>query len=148
MERVLIERRLASAPALLFPYLADHEHAAALFGSKLVEVQGGSGVGSTRVMRAGPLLPTFDETISEVVPGELIRYRITRGSPLRDHEGVMRFTPDGSGTDFRYEITFRGAFPGIGKLGGGMLRRDISRGLVEADSRALGGRRVEPGPAG
>jgi hypothetical protein len=147
MERVLIERRLASAPALLFPYLADHEHAAALFGSKVVEVQGGSGVGSTRVMRAAPLLPTFDETITELVPGELIRYRITRGSPLRDHEGVMRFTPDGSGTLLCYEITFRGAFPGIAKLVAAMLRRNIARGLVAADSAALQ-RRVEPGPAG
>jgi uncharacterized protein YndB with AHSA1/START domain len=142
MERVLIERRLASAPALLFPYLADHEHAAALFGSKVVSVHG-----STLEMRAAPLLPTFDETITELVPDELIRYRITRGSPLRDHEGVMRFTPDGSGTFLRYEITFRGAFPGIGKIVAAMLRRNIARGLVAADSAALQGR-VEPGPAG
>jgi uncharacterized protein YndB with AHSA1/START domain len=142
MERVLIERRLASAPALLFPYLADHEHAAALFGSKVVSVHE-----STREMRPAPLLPTFDETITELVPDELIRYRITRGSPLRDHEGVMRLTPDGTGTFLRYEITFRGAFPGVGKLVAAMLRRNISRGLVAADSAALE-RRVEPGPAG
>ena len=142
MERVLIERRLASTPALLFPYLADHEHAAALFGSKIVSVHG-----PTREMRAAPLLPTFDETITELVPDELIRYRITRGSPLRDHEGVMRFTPDGSGTLLRYEITFRGAFPGVAKLVAAMLRRNISRGLEAADSAALQGR-VEPDPAG
>ena len=142
MERVLIERRLASAPALLFPYLADHHHAAALFGSEVVSVHG-----STREMRAAPLLPTFDETITELVPDELIRYRITRGSPLRDHEGVMRFTPDGTGTFLRYEITFRGAFPGVGKLVAAMLRRNISRGLGAADSAALQGR-VEPDPAG
>src|SRR5690348_8528921 len=147
MERVLIERRLASAPALLFPYLADHEHAAALFGSKIVDVRGGSGVGSTREMRAAPLLPTLDETITELVPDELIRYRITRGSPLRDHEGVMRFSPDGTGTFLRYEITFRGAFPGVAELVAAMLRRNIARGLEAADSAALQGR-VEPGPAG
>jgi hypothetical protein len=98
-------------------------------------------------MRGAPLLPTFDETITELIPDELIRYRITRGSPLRDHEGTMRFTPDGSGTLLRYEITFRGALPGVGKLVAWMLRRNIERALPAADSAALHGR-VEPGPAG
>jgi uncharacterized protein YndB with AHSA1/START domain len=152
MERVLIERRLASSPELLFDFLAEHENLGLLFGGKVTRVSDGTdghrnGVGSTRRLKP-PLAPSLDETVTEFVPHELIRYRISRGSPLRDHEGVMRFAPDGSGTDFRYEITFRGAFPGIGKLVAAMLRRDISRGLVEADSRALAGRRVEPGPAG
>jgi len=142
MERVLIEHRFASSPALLFAYLADHEHAAALFGAKVVSVDG-----STRTMRPAPLLPTLDETITELVPDELIRYRITRGSPLRDHEGVMRLSPDGGGTLLRYEITFRGAFPGVGKLIAFMLKRNIEAALPAADSAALQGR-VEPGPAG
>jgi hypothetical protein len=94
------------------------------------------------------LAPALEETVTEFVPNELIRYRISRGSPLRDHEGVMRFAPDGTGTALHYEITFRGAFPGVGKLVAAMLRRDIARGLTAADSAALAGRRVEADPAG
>jgi uncharacterized protein YndB with AHSA1/START domain len=152
MERVLIERRLASSPELLFDFLAEHENLALLFGGKVTRVRDGSdghrnGVGSTRRLKP-PLAPALEETVTEFVPHELIRYRISRGSPLRDHEGVMRFAPDGTGTALHYEITFRGAFPGVGKLVAAMLRRDIARGLTQADSAALGERRVEPGPAG
>jgi uncharacterized protein YndB with AHSA1/START domain len=152
MERVLIERRLASSPELLFPFLAEHENLGLLFGGKVTRVRDGSdghrnGVGSTRRLKP-PLAPALEETVTEFVPNELIRYRISRGSPLRDHEGVMRFTPDGTGTALHYEITFRGAFPGVGKLVAAMLRRDIARGLTAADSAALAGRRVEADPAG
>jgi uncharacterized protein YndB with AHSA1/START domain len=152
MERVLIERRLASSPELLFPFLAEHENLGLLFGGKVTRVRDGSdghrnGVGSTRRLKP-PLAPALEETVTEFVPDELIRYRISRGSPLRDHEGVMRFTPDGTGTALHYEITFRGAFPGVGKLVAAMLRRDIARGLPAADSAALAGRRVEADPAG
>jgi uncharacterized protein YndB with AHSA1/START domain len=152
MERVLIERRLASSPELLFPFLAEHENLGLLFGGRVTRVRDGSdghrnGVGSTRRLKP-PLAPALEETVTEFVPDELIRYRISRGSPLRDHEGVMRFTPDGTGTALHYEITFRGAFPGVGKLVAAMLRRDIARGLPAADSAALAGRRVEADPAG
>jgi uncharacterized protein YndB with AHSA1/START domain len=152
MERVLIERRLASSPELLFPFLAEHENLGLLFGGRVTRVRDGSdghrnGVGSTRRLKP-PLAPALEETVTEFVPNELIRYRISRGSPLRDHEGVMRFTPDGTGTALHYEITFRGAFPGVGKLVAAMLRRDIARGLTTADSAALAGRRVEADPAG
>ena len=35
----------------------------------------------------------FEETVTQFEPDELIEYRITKGTPLRDHVGVMRFTP-------------------------------------------------------
>jgi hypothetical protein len=39
----------------------------------------------------------------------MIRHRITKGSPLRHHEGVMRFSPTSDGgTHLRYEISFGG----------------------------------------
>jgi uncharacterized protein YndB with AHSA1/START domain len=152
MERVLIERRLASSPELLFDFLAEHENLGLLFGGRVTRVCDGSdghrnGVGSTRRLKP-PLLPSLDETVTEFVPPELIRYGISRGSPLRDHRGEMRFTADGTGTVLRYEITFRGAIPGVGRLVAALLRRDISRGLAAADSAALAGRRVEAGSAG
>ena len=60
----------------------------------------------------------------------LIRYRITKGSPLRDHEGVMRLSPTpGGGTHLRYEVSFRGAVPGVDHVVAAMMRRTMPRGL-------------------
>jgi uncharacterized protein YndB with AHSA1/START domain len=153
MERVLIERRLASSPELLFEFLAEHENLKLIFPAKITRVRDGSdghrnGVGSTRRLRPSPLIPPFEETVTEYVPHELIRYGVSAGSPLRDHRGEMRFAPDGTGTAFRYEITFSGKLPGVAKLVAAMLRRDIGRGLPAVDSAALAQRRVEARPAG
>ena len=80
------------------------------------------------------LLPSFVETNTEVVPDELIRYRITKGSPLRNHEGVMRFSPSGGGTHLHYEITFNGVVPGVGSFVAATLRRGIPKGLAAVAS--------------
>ena len=80
----------------VFAYLAEHEHLEPVFGTKVRRINDGTdgsrnGTGSAREMRVGPL-PPFVETHVEVVPNELIRYRITKGGILKDHEGVLRFT--------------------------------------------------------
>ena len=95
-----------------------------------------NGVGSVRQLKVGPA-PPFEETITEVVPNELIRYRITKGSPLRDHEGSMRFTPNpDGGTHLHYEISFRGRVPGLGALIAPGLRRNIAKGVQRVDEAA------------
>ena len=82
-------------------------------------------------------MPPFEETVTEVVPEELIRYRITKGSPLRDHEGSMRFTPNpDGGTHLHYEISFRGVVPGLGAVIAPGLRRNIAKGVNKVDSAA------------
>ena len=87
-------------------------------------------------MKVGPL-PAFTETVTEVVPDELIRYRITKGSPLRGHEGVMRFSPTANGgTHLHYEISFGAAVPGVDRVVAAMLRRTVPRGLDKLDAAA------------
>ncbi|MBI5105380.1 MAG: SRPBCC family protein, partial [Solirubrobacterales bacterium] len=97
MQTVVVDRHFALPPERVFAYLAEHENLEGLFGAKVKRLNDGTdgtrnGVGSARQMRvlAGP---PFVETTTEVVENELIRYRITKGSPLRDHEGVMTFRP-------------------------------------------------------
>jgi hypothetical protein len=68
------------------------------------------------------------------VPNELIRYRITKGSPLKDHAGEMRLTPNPDGTShLHYEISFRAAVPGLAPIIAKGLQRNIARGLQKAD---------------
>ena len=89
----------ASRPSAIFAYLAEHENLAEVFGAKITRLRDGedgerNGVGSVRQLQIGPV-PPFEETVTEFVPPERIVYRITKGSPLRGHVGVMTFDPDG-----------------------------------------------------
>jgi uncharacterized protein YndB with AHSA1/START domain len=143
MQRVHVEQDLNHSIDRVFAYLAEHEHLEALFGARITRVRDGedgqrNGVGSVRRLKLGPL-PAFEETVTEVVPDELIRYRITRGSPLRDHEGVLRFSPTASGgTHLDYVITFRGVVPGVDRVVKAMLDRSIRDGLRKADGQISG----------
>jgi hypothetical protein len=139
MQRVHVVQDFRQPPAELFAYLAEHENLEPLFGAKITRLRDGedgtrNGVGSARALRIGPG-PSFVETIVESIPDELIRYRITEGSPLRDHEGVMRIIPQGTGSRLDYTVTFDGKLPGIGPLVQIMLRRGITAGLRQAAAR-------------
>lgn len=140
MQRVIADQDFVLPPERVFAYLSEHENLGPLFGAKVKRLKDGddgtrNGVGSKRQLRVG-LLPPLEETVTEVVPNELIRYRITKGSPLRDHEGVMRFTPNGSGSHLHYEIVFRGVLPGVGALVKTGLQRNIDNALKTIDDRA------------
>jgi uncharacterized protein YndB with AHSA1/START domain len=141
MQTVTIDRDFTLPPERVFAYLAEHENLEALFGAKIRRLSDGddgtrNGPGSSREMKIGPL-PAFVETTTEVVPNELIRYRITKGSPLRGHQGVMRFsTTAGGGTHLHYEISFGAAVPGVDRVVATMLRRTVPRGLDKLDGAA------------
>ena len=138
--RVVVDQDFSQPLDRVFAYLSEHEHLGPLFGAKITRVRDGedgqrNGVGSVRRLKVGPL-PPFEETVTEMVPNELIRYRITKGSPLRNHEGVMRFSPRGSGSHLHYEISFGAVVPGLDRLIAAGLKRNISAGLQKVDSSA------------
>ena len=140
MASVVVDRDFSLPPARVFAYLAEHEHLGPLFGAKVRRLNDGTdgtrnGVGSARELKVGPL-PPFVETVTEVVPDELIRYRITQGSPLRHHEGVMQFTPNGAGTHLKYVISFGAVVPGLDHLVAAGLRRNVAKGLEQVDGAA------------
>jgi uncharacterized protein YndB with AHSA1/START domain len=117
----------------VFAYLSEQENLEPLFGAKVKRLSDGSdgtrnGVGASRELRIGPL-PGFVETNIEVVPNELIRYRITKGGILKNHEGVMRFSRQGDGSRLDYTIDFDGKAPGLAPLVKIVLTRSISAGL-------------------
>jgi uncharacterized protein YndB with AHSA1/START domain len=138
--RVVVDQDFSKPLDQVFAYLSEHEHLEALFGAKITRLRDGTdgqrnGVGSVRRLKVGPL-PPFEETVTEVIPNELIRYRITKGSPLRNHEGVMRFSSNGAGAHLHYEISFGAVVPGLDRLVAAGLKRNISAGLKKVDSSA------------
>jgi uncharacterized protein YndB with AHSA1/START domain len=136
-----VDQDFALPPERVFAYMSEHENLAPMFGAEITRLRDGTdgtrnGVGSVRQLKVGPA-PPFEETITEVIPNELIRYRITKGSPLRDHEGSMRFTPNpDGGTHLHYEISFRGRIPGLGAVIAPGLRRNIAKGVKRVDAAA------------
>ena len=140
MARVIVDKDFSLPPARVFAYLAEHENLEPVFGAKITRLDDGTdgtrnGVGSRRRLKLGPL-PAFEETVTEIVPDQLIRYGITKGSPLKGHEGVMRFTPAGAGTHLHYESTFGAVVPGLDQLIALGLKRNIEKGLQQVDSAA------------
>jgi hypothetical protein len=125
----------------VFGYLSEHENLGPLFGARITRVRDGdadrNGTGSVRRLKIGPL-PPLEETVVEAVPNELVRYRITRGGrPIRDHEGVMRFTGTAAGgTHLDYTIRLGSSVPLVDRVVAAGLRRNIRRGLARVDSLA------------
>ena len=116
-----------------FAYLAEHENLGPLFGVKIERLRDGeterNGVGSCRKMSFNGLLP-FEETVTELVPNERIVYRLTKGTPLRDHEGTMAFVATaGGGTHLDYRIRFGSPVPGLAALMARVLTLRISGAL-------------------
>jgi hypothetical protein len=133
MQRVHVVQDFSQPVDQLFAYLSEHENLEPLFGAKIRRLNDGTdgtrnGVGSARELRVGPT-PPFVETVVEVVPDELIRYRITKGGVLKDHEGVMRFSSTPTGSRLDYTIEFDGKLPGIGPLVRAGLERNVTKAL-------------------
>lgn len=128
-----------SAPVeRVFDHLSEHENLADMFGAKVKRLEDGrperNGVGSKRQMRIGPTAP-FEETITRFEPGSLIEYRITKGTPLRDHVGVMRFTAlPGGGSHLDYRIRIASRVPGVAPIVKAATTRALTQGLAKVDA--------------
>lgn len=132
-QRVHVTHTFRSDPVTVHAALAEHENLTAIFPATITRVRDGAdsrnGVGSTRRLKIGPL-PAFEETVTRSEPGELIEYRISKGSPLQDHLGVQVLTPttDG-GTQLDYTIFFDAAVPGLAAVVGAAITRSVKAGL-------------------
>jgi uncharacterized protein YndB with AHSA1/START domain len=137
---VHIEHHFSKPPELVFAHLAEHENLAEVFGAKVTRVRDGqdeerNGVGSVRRLQIGPLAP-FEETVTEFLPNERIVYRITKGSPLSGHLGVMTFAPQAGGTSFVYDIRLASRIPGLALLVRAALTRSITQALPKVERSA------------
>ncbi|MGZ4379572.1 MAG: SRPBCC family protein [Gaiellaceae bacterium] len=79
-----------------------------------VERQGATdGTGLVRVVKVG--LATVREEITDVGPGHVIRYRMTKGAPVRDYtSGVTLEQSPAGGTLVSWDARFRPLVPGTG----------------------------------
>ena len=139
MQKIVVEQDFTVPVERAYAFLSEHENLTALFPAKVTRVKDGddgsrNGVGSARQLRIA-ILPPFVETNTKVVENELVEYRITKGSPLKNHQGRMTFSslPSG-GSHLKYEIEFD--LPVIGALVAAGLKRDLGKGLKKIDALA------------
>jgi len=133
MEKIDITAEFRRPVAEIFAILSDHEKLGPILGAKIKRTKDGkdslNGLGSVRTLALGPL-PTFDETVTAFEKDRFIEYKITRGSPLKDHKGTLEFSSTASGgTKLRYRIEFNSKLPLLGPVVKFGLESGIRRGL-------------------
>lgn len=138
MAYTLEVRRIVPLPVeKTFSLLADHNKLGAVLGLPVKRTRDGesdvNGVGSVRQLGLWPL--DFDETVTGFEPNTRIDYRITRGSPLRNHRGSVRFEASGSGTKVTWNIEYEMGIPVLGAVLKHGLGFGISRGLGKLAKR-------------
>lgn len=108
VHRLQIVECFSVSAETLFDRVSDHENLGKVLGVPVHRSRNGdddlNGLGSVRTMGFRPL--DFDETITAFEPPRRIEYRITRGSPLRNHSASVVFSPNGAVTEVTWTIQF------------------------------------------
>lgn len=131
----------------VFDRLADHNAMGTWLNADIrrtkdssVTAEGVNGTGSVRTLRIFSLLD-FDETVvrfekprSGVAQGKeakvaSIEYKITRGSPLKNHHGTITLDDAGGKVTIAWNIIFDMAFPLVGHVVALLLKFAITDGL-------------------
>jgi len=133
MEQIELSQVIAAPPARVFEVYTDHVGWEKWAGVKEVVLrQKGepppNGLGAIRVIRAAGV--AVEEEVTAFDPPRSMKYRVVAGVPIRDHEGTVRFAPEGSGTRVTWSIHFRPLVPGTGWLLRAVLTRQL-RQLLE-----------------
>jgi uncharacterized protein YndB with AHSA1/START domain len=137
----VVERDFALPPERVFDHLAEHEHLSELFGAKVTRIRDGyterNGIGSVRELKLGPGVAPFQETVQEFDRPSRIVYKITKGSPLDGHVGIMLLTPNpDGGTHLDYRIRLSSKIPGLAPIVKIQLTRSVKKGLDGVEAQA------------
>lgn len=122
-----------ASPEQVFAFFGNHEQFGTLWPGVTRRLRAGEdpaqpdGLGSVRENRSGG--SSLEETITRYEPSSLIEYRVTKGSPVKNHLGRLLFTADNGGTRMVYTIAFDGKVRGTGWLIALYLRVVFRMGL-------------------
>ena len=135
-QKVHFEQFFAAPRAKVFEYFADHERLGRVWPGRFRRSQVSAdpaqpnGLGPVREIRSSGM--TFDETITGFDVPSRIEYRITRGGPIKNHVGTMRFSEVPGGTKLEYTIEFDPKVPLTGGLLASVLCTAWHRGVQNA----------------
>ncbi len=140
MHLISTETTFAASPTVVFDHFADHEKFAQIFGGSAKRIKQGqdepNGLGSVRRILPGPL--AFEETIVAFDRPNQIDYAITKGTPLKNHLGQIRFIAIDGGTRVDYQIRFKSKVPLIGYLVAAALKLGYAKGIKKVQAQLAG----------
>lgn len=146
-QQVRFQQVFPASQADVFGYFADHENVGRIWAGRARRIKEGqdpaepNGLGSVRAVAGTG--PTFEETILVFERPRRIEYAISRGSPFRNHRGVIVFDEAAGGTKVEYAIAFDPKIPLTGGLFARWLaftwKRGAKRAAADISTAAGGG---------
>ena len=88
-----------------------------------------NGVGSVRRISSFPV-PAFEETVVTFEPNSLMEYVVSKGSPIKNHNGRMEFSEENGKTKLCYFIDFDPRLPFA--LLGSLLKSAIEKPIRQS----------------
>ena len=130
--------QLFNAPVdTIFSLLSDHEAFGKVLNAKIkrvVDSQGENknGLGAVRRVNAFPA-PAFEETVIAFEPNQLIAYAVSKGSPIKNHQGRMEFFHEQGKTRLIYTIDFEPKLPFL--FFGPVIKKAIEKSMRDGLKR-------------
>ena len=112
---ITIEQDFRAPVSEVFMVLSDHEELGRILSTQIHRIRDASGknvngVGSVRRIKSTGV-PAFEETVTALEPDQLIEYKVTKGSPIKNHIGRLEFSESGGVTHLHYTIRFEPRLP-------------------------------------
>ncbi|MBK6273845.1 MAG: SRPBCC family protein [Saprospirales bacterium] len=124
----------------VFSFFSDHNRLSEVYSAIIRRLtdsndpRNANGLGSSRIVIAFPTI--FQETITKYIEPTLIEYKITFGSPLKNHIGIMHFIDLGNGKSrLDYTIEFEPRIPKTGFFLRNLLEKQVGAAIRELAHR-------------
>ena len=124
----------------LFSFFSDHNRMGEVYPAFIRRIKDSNdpkncnGLGSARLLITFPIF--FQETITQYLEPKLIEYKITSGSPLKNHVGIMNFIDLGNGRSrLDYTIDFEARIPKTGFILKNLLEKQVGNAIREVARR-------------
>ena len=139
-QQIIIEQLFNAPVETIFSILTDHEAFGRIITAKIKRVidsgeENKNGLGSVRRITLLPGI-CFEESVVTFEANQLMEYRISKGSPLKNHRGRMDFREDQGRTRLTYRIDFEPKLPFF--LLGGIIKKAIETPMRKGLERLAG----------
>lgn len=117
----------------IFSLLTDHEKFGSIVGANIQRIAEGTdgfpnGKGSVRRISSFPV-PPFEETVTNFEENALMEYTVSKGGPIKNHLGRLRFSGNEKVTNLIYRIEFEPKLPFTGGLVKSAIEKPLRAGL-------------------
>ena len=140
-QQIIIEQLFNAPVETVFSILTDHEEFGRIINAKMKRVidsgeENKNGLGSVRRISLLPGI-SFEESVVTFEANQLMEYRVTKGSPIKNHRGRMDFRDDQGKTRLTYRIDFEPKLPFylLGAVIKNAIENPMRKGLTRLAAR-------------